>query len=151
MLRGAVLGLVAAAAVGCLDVGEPATADDESQGERAPEPSAHPGTEGPPSDGPSPRPAPASGGTGLFDDRFEGNGPLLGFVTHNEAALGDVARVDGRYRASLTDNRDNVTLHYNQDQGRLDAKRLRFPFDVVARNIGIGTLSDSQTAPPSNR
>ena len=32
-------------------------------------------------------------------------------------------------------------------EGRLDAKRLAFPFECIARNIDIGTLSDSQVAP----
>ena len=37
--------------------------------------------------------------------------------------------------------------HFNNDQGRLDAKLITFPFDVVVRNIGIGTQANSQTAP----
>lgn len=82
-----------------------------------------------------------------FADSFAGNGALEGYVTNNAWALPDVSRVDGRYRAVLTDNSDNRTLHFNQDQGRLDARVVSFPFDYVARNIGIGTLADSQTAP----
>ena len=80
-------------------------------------------------------------------DDFSGDGPLLDYVTNNPNSLPDVARVGGRYRANLVDNTDNITLHFNQDQGRLDAKRLAFPFDYVARNIGIGTQADSQVAP----
>lgn len=84
-------------------------------------------------------------------DDFEGSGPLLDYTTNNASALPDVARVDGRYRANLTDNTDNITLHYNQDQGRLDAKLVSFPFEFIARNIGIGTQEDSQTPPaPAN-
>ena len=49
-----------------------------------------------------------------------------------------------RYRAELTNNANDITLHYHNDQGRLDAKPVDFPFEVIARNIGIGTLADSQ-------
>ncbi len=84
-------------------------------------------------------------------DSFEGNGPLIDYVTNNPEALPDVARVDGRYRANLVENGDNQTLHYHEDQGRLDAKLVSFPFEFIARNIGIGTQEDSQTAPlPTN-
>ncbi len=85
--------------------------------------------------------------TPTVTDDFAGDGPLLGYVTNNPEALPEVARVAGRYHANLTDNTGNVTLHFNQDQGRLDAKRVTFPFDYVARNIGIGTQADAQTAP----
>ncbi len=80
-------------------------------------------------------------------DTFAGTGPLLGYTTSNAEALPEVGRLDGRYRAVLTDNTDNKTLHFNESQGRLDAKLVSFPFDYVARNIGIGTLADSQIAP----
>lgn len=86
--------------------------------------------------------------TALIDD-FDGNGPLIGYTTNNEIALPKVARVDGRYRAELTDNTGNKTLHFNADQGRLDAKKFSFPFEFIARNIGIGTLEDSQVPPSS--
>lgn len=82
-----------------------------------------------------------------FSDDFWGTGPLEGYVTRNAHALPEVARVDGRYRAHLQDNSGNVTLHYNGSQGRLDAKLLTFPFDVVARNIGVGTVEDALSAP----
>ncbi|MEP1097449.1 MAG: hypothetical protein ABJG78_20190 [Cyclobacteriaceae bacterium] len=84
--------------------------------------------------------------TTLTDD-FAGTGALIDYVTNNESALPEVGRVDGRYHANLTSNANNVTLHFNADQGRLDAKLLSFPFEFIARNIGIGTQSDSQTAP----
>jgi len=58
-----------------------------------------------------------------------------------------VARVDGRYRAEVLTNANNVTLHFNEEQGRLDAKLVEFPFDITVRNLGIGTQADSQTAP----
>ena len=92
------------------------------------------------------------GGTGAttFADDFAGSGPLLDYVTNNPDVLPDVSRTDGRYRAVLTDNSDNQTLHFHNAQGRLDARLVEFPFDYVARNIGIGTLADSQTAPAPN-
>ncbi len=80
-------------------------------------------------------------------DDFAGNGSLIGYTTNNPESLPDVARVNGRYRANLVNNSGNITLHYNNDQGRLDAKQVTFPFEVIARNIGIGTQSNSQTAP----
>ena len=90
-------------------------------------------------------------GTGWAQsDDFDGDGPLVGYTTNNPSSLPDVQRVAGRYRANLTDNTDNVTLHFNQSQGRLDAKLVRFPFVYIARNIGIGTQADSQTAPAPN-
>lgn len=84
---------------------------------------------------------------GSFIDSFEGSGDLIDYITNNSEALPNVARVNGRYRAELVDNTDNVTLHFNDQQGRLDAKLLAFPFEFIARNIGIGTVEDSQTAP----
>ena len=84
---------------------------------------------------------------GELSDSFDGTGPLLGYSTNNEGSLPDVARADGRYRANLTDNTNDITLHFNESQGRLDAKLVSFPFDIVVRNIGIGTQADSQTAP----
>lgn len=82
-----------------------------------------------------------------FIDRFDGSGSLVEYVTNNASALPEVGRVDGRYKAVLTDNTNNITLHFNQEQGRLDAKLVSFPFEFIARNIGIGTLEDSQSAP----
>lgn len=83
----------------------------------------------------------------MLTDDFDGTGALVDYVTNNAAALPEVGRVDGRYRANLTSNANNVTLHFHEDQGRLDAKLLSFPFEFVARNIGIGTQADSQVAP----
>lgn len=90
------------------------------------------------------------GFTGDLTDDFAGTGDLIDYVTNNASALPDVGRVDGRYHASLIDNTNNVTLHFHDDQGRLDAKRLSFPFEFIARNIGIGTQDDSQTAPSAD-
>ena len=80
-------------------------------------------------------------------DSFDGDGPLVGYTTNNASSLPDVVRKDGRYHATLTDNSDEITLHFNRFQGRLDARRLSFPFEFIVRNIGIGTLSDSQVPP----
>ena len=90
---------------------------------------------------------PGPGDNVRVSDSFDGTGPLLGYTTVRPDALPDVGRVDGRYRAELTDNAGNKTLHFNQSQGRLDAKLVSFPFDYVVRNVGIGSLSNSQVAP----
>jgi len=84
-----------------------------------------------------------------FNDDFDGNGALVDYVTNNASALPQVTQSENRYHALLADNSNNVTLHFNEDQGRLDAKLLEFPFEFIARNIGIGTVEDSQTAPTS--
>ncbi len=81
------------------------------------------------------------------NDSFAGTGRLRNWHTNNRSALPGVGRENGRYHAELTDNSDNRTLHFHGDQGRLDARMVEFPFDVTVRNIGIGTLADSQTAP----
>ncbi len=83
-------------------------------------------------------------------DSFDGTGPLVDYTTNNASALPDVARVNGRYRAELTDNTDDKTLHFHGDQGRLDAKLVSFPFEYIARNIGIGTIADSQVPPSTS-
>ena len=80
-------------------------------------------------------------------DNFDGNNALLTTV-NNAAALPDINTTGGRYRANLTNNSDNITLHFKLAQGRLDATLLNFPFEFVARNIGIGTQEDSQEAAP---
>lgn len=80
-------------------------------------------------------------------DSFEGNGLLLGYTVNNPNSLPSVTRKDGRYNANLVNNANNITLHFNAYQGRLDAKIVSFPFEVIARNIGIGTQDDSQVAP----
>ena len=76
-----------------------------------------------------------------------GAGRCRGNVTNNADVLPDVGVVDGRYRAVLTDNENDKTLHFFSSQGRLDARPVAFPFDYVVRNIGIGTVDDSQIAP----
>jgi hypothetical protein len=83
-----------------------------------------------------------------FLDSFDGDGPLMDYTINNASALPDVNRVEGRYHAELLSNANDITLHYNQSQGRIDARVLRFPFEAIARNMGIGTVADSQTAAP---
>ncbi len=83
-------------------------------------------------------------------DDFDGTGSLIDYVTNNAEVLPNVGRVSGRYHALLDDNTNNQTLHFNEEQGRLDAKLMTFPFEVIARNIGIGITTDSQTAPVHN-
>ncbi|MFN7293206.1 MAG: hypothetical protein ACK5TT_00445, partial [Lysobacteraceae bacterium] len=56
-----------------------------------------------------------------FSDDFDGDGPLQAYTTARAEVLPSVARADGRYRAELLDNANNKTLHFNKDQGRLDA------------------------------
>lgn len=88
---------------------------------------------------------------GYFTDSFDTEGTLQSYVTNNESSLPNVVAVSGRYKAILDDNSNNRTLHFNNDQGRIDAKLVEFPFEFIARNIGIGTLDDSQLAPlPTN-
>lgn len=91
--------------------------------------------------------AEAAGEVQDVTDGFDGDGPLTGYVTNNAEVLPDVTQSDGRYRAVLVDNAEDKTLHFFDAQGRLDARLVSFPFDYVARNIGIGTEADSQTAP----
>ncbi len=86
-----------------------------------------------------------------LNDTFAGSGKLLGYTTNNAFAIPNVGRSNGRYRAEVLTNANNVTLHFNEEQGRLDAKLVSFPFDITVRNLGIGTQADSQTAPsPTN-
>jgi len=83
-------------------------------------------------------------------DDFSGNGSLIGYTTNNPTVLPDVTRTNGRYRANLIDNSGDKTLHFHNQQGRLDAKLATFPFTYIARNIGIGSQADSQVAPPGS-
>lgn len=83
-------------------------------------------------------------------DSFDINGKLENYVTNNESSLPNVASVSGRYKAILDNNANNITLHFHNDQGRIDAKLVEFPFEFIARNIGIGTVNNSQMAPLAN-
>jgi hypothetical protein len=83
-------------------------------------------------------------------DTFDGSNPLL-TTSNNTSALPDITFDSGRYIANLTDNSGDITLHYNADQGRLDAALVSFPFEFIARNIGISPLGnpDGVHTPPS--
>jgi len=83
-------------------------------------------------------------------DDFSGNGPLIDYTTNNASAVPGVNRTNNRYRAEILSNAGNVTLHFHDDQGRLDAKAVTFPFEYIVRNIGVGTIADSQVAPQDN-
>ncbi len=82
-------------------------------------------------------------------DDFSGNGALIDYTTYNGSAVPNVARSNGRYRAEITNNSGEKTLWYEGNQGRADVKLVSFPFEYIARNVGIGTVSDSQQ-PPSH-
>ncbi len=86
----------------------------------------------------------------VFIDDFTSLDSFVGYVTNNPSALPDVSYYNGRYRAVLTDNTNDITLHFRNKQGRLDARLAHFPFTAIARNIGIGQVSNSQT-PPSHQ
>jgi len=85
--------------------------------------------------------------TGTITDDFAGSGSLIGYTTNNPSVLLDVTRTSGRYRADLFNNSGDKTLHFHNQQGRLDAKLVTFPFTYIARNIGIGSQADSQVPP----
>lgn len=87
----------------------------------------------------------ASSNSSLID-QFDGVTPLLTTI-NNLNALPDISKDLGRYHANVTDNANNITLHFNEDQGRLDATLVSFPFEFIARNIGIGRQDNSQVAP----
>jgi hypothetical protein len=107
----------------------------------APVPAPAPAPVSAPAPAPAPTPAPIRA-----VDSFDGTGPLQGYTTLNATDLPNVGRADGRYRAELTSNLNNITQFYNDRQGRLDARPMTFPFEVIARNVGIGTMNDSQVS-----
>jgi len=90
----------------------------------------------------------ADGNPIIRNDSFDSAGSdLVGYTTNNSASLPGVTQVSGHYAADLQSNAGNITLHYNGSQGRLDAKLTTFPFEAIARNIGIETSVGTQTAP----
>lgn len=97
---------------------------------------------------PPPPPPPPPPGASFTDNFGEEVTPLdSSYTTFNPAALPIVGRKAGRYYAELTSNNNNVTVFFNQGQGRFDAQLTSFPFEAIVRNVGIGRVSDSQTAP----
>lgn len=95
---------------------------------------------------PDPEPEPPAQGQ-YFDfacDDAALPAPLTGFVTNNPGALPRVGSRCGRYVADLLDNAGNVTTHFNQMQGRLDAVAATFPFVATARAVGIAPIGDAE-------
>lgn len=89
--------------------------------------------------------------TTVFMDTFhEEVTPLdSSYVTYNAAALPVVGKLGGRFYAEVTSNVGNVTVHYNTRKGRIDAQLTSFPFEAVVRNVGIGQVGNTQSAPPA--
>jgi hypothetical protein len=57
----------------------------------------------------------------------------------------EVGKKNNKYHAVINSNANDVTLHFHAEQGRLDSKRIDFPFTYVAKNIGIALTSDQST------
>lgn len=79
----------------------------------------------------------------LFEFECAGDTPLVpltGFTTNNAGALPEVGKRCGKYMADVHTNANNVTLHFNQSQGRFDGVQVSFPFTVIARGAGIAPL-----------
>ena len=89
--------------------------------------------------------------TTVFMDTFhEEVTPLdSSYVTYNASALPVVGKLGGRFFAEVTSNIGNATVHYNTSKGRIDAQLTSFPFVAVVRNVGIGQVADTQSAPPA--
>ncbi len=49
-----------------------------------------------------------------FIDRFDTDGALIDYITNNASALPDVTSVSGRYKATLVDNTNNITLRFKK-------------------------------------
>ena len=54
------------------------------------------------------------------------------------------------YSVDLLSNAGNRTLHFNNDQGRFDGREVTFPFEVIARNIGIEDIHNPGQVPASS-
>jgi len=94
-------------------------------------------------------PALTMGGSG-FLDTFGGSGDLdPSWIELSPTDLPDVTQTSGRYRANLQSNTSDITLWFNAFRGRADYQAVTFPFEIIALNVGIGTVGDSQTAPPT--
>lgn len=72
-----------------------------------------------------------------------------GLLTYNPEKLPDVV-FNGSYLARVWDNTDNITLHYNNDQGRFDGYSVSFPFEAIAYNVGIADINDLSVPPVRN-
>lgn len=100
-------------------------------------------------DEPPPPPPPPPPPIATFDDGFDEDVTPLdsSYATYNAEALPIVGKKAGRYYAEVRSNVNNVTVHYNTSQGRIDAQLASFPFEVIARNMGIGQVEATQNAP----
>jgi hypothetical protein len=89
---------------------------------------------------------------GLADD-FAGTGDLIGYTTQNPTAITELGRVADRYRARVPAGDASATTFFDADEGRLDAKQVAWApgdrWEVIYRNVGIGTAADSQVPLPT--
>jgi len=82
-----------------------------------------------------------------FDDTFDGSGAMKArWTLYDDTSNMTVTQAGGRYHALVDDNTGDQQLWYLTDQARMDWMLLTFPFEVIATNIGIGTVGDTQTA-----
>lgn len=98
--------------------------------------------------------------THSFHTTFTGDGNLTGFLLFDEDNPDGIpsvsssdegvtaTQIGGRYRAEITTHSGNSARFLDAEQGRLDGVRVRFPFEVIARNVGVGQIDDSQIPPP---
>lgn len=96
-----------------------------------------------------------------FQATFEGDGSLANFTQYDAdnptgvpsslASNEGVAaqQLNGQYHARLDDNSTNRSLFLDADQGRLDAIDATFPFEVIAKNVGIRSITEHEL-PPSH-
>ncbi len=78
----------------------------------------------------------------VYDFGCENLEPLpQNFVTNNAGSLPTVGIKCGRYTAELTNNANNITLHYHSRQGRFDGVLVTYPFSAVLRNVGVSPLN----------
>lgn len=89
-------------------------------------------------------------------DTFDGTGDLLGYTTIlggtddgggvDTDNITPIGRVNGRYRAELINSDSDATLFFNSNYGRGDYKTVTWPFEIIVRNVGVGTTANSQLA-----
>ncbi len=89
-------------------------------------------------------------GTLIFQDHFTDE-QLHDYIVNNPDAIPGVTTQSGRYYAPIMDNEKDKTLHFNQFQGRLDARKVSFPFTIIVRNIGIETLDNPEAMPTHHK
>lgn len=83
-----------------------------------------------------------------WDDAFDGNGALRpNLITYN-SGVHSPNRTSGRYRSLLSAGSQQEW--FDAVRGRVDCVLLEPPFDIIARNAGIGTAADSQSHTADN-